>query len=420
MGEQTSKYVNMTAAELAKTLTPAMINALDTGRNDSGTAGVLGHTNTIVALIDRGLITAGGRKCQWTDRGFRVAAFVLHGKVPARPHAVAYDGNGGVITPSVEPKPVVETDPLIGARVSVVGEHAGRGRVETMNPTTGHPYVGFDDGRRAHVHPLNVTVIDDEPAFAPGARVLTPEGETATVNAEQPAADSVEVTVIGSSNRRTYTPEQLRPAPDDEPAPGARTLVDVLNDGEQLLAKLRDEIAAAQPQPAAETDPATDDSVSDLVDRIVRRSQYLALREVLDVLDGWERGARENGDLGARPAYGEYDVWHSSDVRRMIDDAARELGVPEPSKASRKFDVGPQFRVGERVYPRSGGEVVIVERVAEIEGSGGRQQFWPQGVTLPRHSDGYRLAGPSCTCKQASDTGHDSECPRAAWARGNR
>lgn len=82
----------------------------------------------------------------------------------------------------------------------------------------------------------------------------------------------------------------------------------------------------------AEADPATDDDVQELVDRIVRRAQYVALREVLKALDDWRMGARENHDaLGHR---GEYrPCWESfatGDVRRMVSDAARELGVPDP------------------------------------------------------------------------------------------
>jgi len=36
-----------------------------------------------------------------------------------------------------------------------------------------------------------------------------------------------------------------------------------------------------------------------------------------------------------------------------------------------------------------------------------------------QHNGHYGVRpGPDCTCVQASDTGHDSECPRAAFARG--
>jgi hypothetical protein len=56
--------------------------------------------------------------------------------------------------------------------------------------------------------------------------------------------------------------------------------------------------------------------VSQLVDRIVRRSQYEALKAVLDVLDGW----LDDGCLSFTPV----------DVRRIVNDAALELRVPEP------------------------------------------------------------------------------------------
>lgn len=89
-------------------------------------------------------------------------------------------------------------------------------------------------------------------------------------------------------------------------------------------------------QPTAVTDPATDDSVPDLVDRIVRRAQYVALRTTLEVLDGWIKGAEANHDANAHR--GETDpCWEQfapEDIRSMVNDAARELKVPEPWRRS--------------------------------------------------------------------------------------
>lgn len=65
-------------------------------------------------------------------------------------------------------------------------------------------------------------------------------------------------------------------------------------------------------------DPATDDDVNVLVDRIVRRAQYVALREVLAVLD-----------VDGRPALLNHDG-----VRRMLNDAARNLGTALPVTAA--------------------------------------------------------------------------------------
>jgi hypothetical protein len=267
-------------------------------------------------------------------------------------------GAGEYIAKRLAGPATAEIDPLIGARVSVVGEHAGRGRIETMNPTTGQPYVGFDDGRRAHVHPLSVTVIDEsaEPGYVPhstagrvkfggtvfavGDRVIctgSPSDGTRwridriyVPTDREPFAGLTDPDDTKPGTRGTALRLGLLAHADATPS-GGRTLADVFRDGEQLLGKLREEIAAAQP---ADTDPATDDSVSDLVDRIVRRSQYLALREVLDVLDGWIKGNAENAEGGV----GELEAvhrFHSQDIRHMINDAARELGVPEPYRGNR-------------------------------------------------------------------------------------
>lgn len=45
---------------------------------------------------------------------------------------------------------------------------------------------------------------------------------------------------------------------------------------------------------------------------------------------------------------------------------------------------------------------------------------WNAGYAASEEHHNYGVSGPACTCIQASDTGHDSECPRADWARGNR
>jgi hypothetical protein len=95
-----------------------------------------------------------------------------------------------------------------------------------------------------------------------------------------------------------------------------------------LTEAVRAELSAS-PVPA---DPATDDEVSELVDRIVRRSQYQALKAVLEALDGWIAGNLENveGGIGELEAVHRF---HAQDVRRMVNDAARELRVPEPYRA---------------------------------------------------------------------------------------
>lgn len=88
----------------------------------------------------------------------------------------------------------------------------------------------------------------------------------------------------------------------------------------------------------------------------------------------------------------EYDAY-KSELRIELEKFARgEKPYPYPP-APTPSDTGPQFKPGDRVYPRVvGGEVITVERVAVIEGSAGRQQFREVGGFAWRHSDEFVLA----------------------------
>jgi len=112
----------------------------------------------------------------------------------------------------------------------------------------------------------------------------------------------------------------------------ATGLVHGLSDLEALIKQ-----QAAEPGPARATDPATDDDIDEIVERLVRRAQYLALCKVLDELDGWREGQRSNHDANAHrgEAAGEqcWEHWHSSDVRTMVADAASELRTADPNGA---------------------------------------------------------------------------------------
>jgi hypothetical protein len=114
--------------------------------------------------------------------------------------------------------------------------------------------------------------------------------------------------------------------PVEQPGPGQQSAWTVFHDKMSEAIRAADEAVQAavrQPQPA---DPATEDSVPDLVDRVVRRAQYLALREVLSALDGWIEGMRENAAPGSLLAF------HQDDIRRMVNDAAHRLGTAQPWK----------------------------------------------------------------------------------------
>lgn len=74
-----------------------------------------------------------------------------------------------------------------------------------------------------------------------------------------------------------------------------------------------------------------------LTTRDQRESASLALYTLLTVLDGWIDGAHDNHEaLGHRGESTDRLCWtefHPSDIRRMVNDAARELGLsefPEP------------------------------------------------------------------------------------------
>lgn len=148
------------------------------------------------------------------------------------------------------------------------------------------------------------------------------------------------------------------------------------------------DLVAAEPAPMA--DPAVDDDSNELLDRIVRRAQYTALHAMLGVLDGWIEGAAENHEAMSHRDNDCCRDFAPADIRRMINDAAAELGVPAPYVP--EPDLGPQYVPGDRVVKSSvGGEVLTVDRVAVIAGSGGRQQFWAPGEHIARHSDEYRV-----------------------------
>lgn len=69
-----------------------------------------------------------------------------------------------------------------------------------------------------------------------------------------------------------------------------------------------------------------------LLNRIIARAKYDALREVLAALDSWVEGQKSNHEaLDHRgEAVNCWDYWHPDDIRRMINDAARATGTREP------------------------------------------------------------------------------------------
>lgn len=65
-----------------------------------------------------------------------------------------------------------------------------------------------------------------------------------------------------------------------------------------------------------------------------QRGAYRALKRLLDVLDGWIEGAQANHEAldhrGESTGSECWNQYHPDDIRAMINDAAREVGVTEP------------------------------------------------------------------------------------------
>lgn len=100
-----------------------------------------------------------------------------------------------------------------------------------------------------------------------------------------------------------------------------------------------------QPERPAEPAPRPRRKRGPLTTRDQRESASLALYTLLTVLDGWIEGAHENHEaLGHRGESTDQLCWtefHPSDIRRMVNDAARELGLsefPEPAEGQAKED----------------------------------------------------------------------------------
>jgi hypothetical protein len=127
MGENRNKTRTVVVDGVTYKLTDAMIGALESGRPSFGTANVLGRSGTIVALIERGLVTA-GRTHQWTQAGYKVASAVLSGRTPTwaeghpapiQPSTPAYDGEGGVIARGAAPEAIELDLPALGHPITL-------------------------------------------------------------------------------------------------------------------------------------------------------------------------------------------------------------------------------------------------------------------------------------------------------------
>lgn len=94
------------------------------------------------------------------------------------------------------------------------------------------------------------------------------------------------------------------------------------------LTSLLGQIIERLPEPAAKPVPPRALKGSEL-----SQAKRLALIAMLDTLDGWIEGAKENHDaMGHSHENRGEECWRQytpSDIRRMVNDAAREVGVSE-------------------------------------------------------------------------------------------
>lgn len=129
---------------------------------------------------------------------------------------------------------------------------------------------------------------------------------------------------------------EVHGAPKQLPRPPSAT-VDEISKVAGAVADLAKQIAAVsvprEPDPTQLTVVAgddvplsiLDDAQREIVERMVRRAQYDALKTMLEHVDGWIEGARLNG---AEPSAAEQ--FHADDIRAMINDTAREVGTRAP------------------------------------------------------------------------------------------
>jgi len=67
-----------------------------------------------------------------------------------------------------------------------------------------------------------------------------------------------------------------------------------------------------------------------LLKRAIRRAAYDMGKALLDVLDGWIEGQQENHEAMGHRDTDCCDTFEPDDIRRMVNDAARVMGAPEP------------------------------------------------------------------------------------------
>lgn len=130
------------------------------------------------------------------------------------------------------------------------------------------------------------------------------------------------------TRERTFTPDRYL-----EKYGPVRPLVIVRSESGQPPIMVLAKPGEVQPEPPEPAPPGVVDR-GGVLGVAGQRGAYRALKRVLDVLDGWIDGAKANHDaLEHRGESTGDECWtrfHPDDIRNMVNDAAREVGVTEP------------------------------------------------------------------------------------------
>lgn len=352
MGEMTQEEI----ARVAKTLRPAMVNAMVTG-NAYGTR-VIGKVVTRNALRSRGLIDDAS---MWTALGWAVVLHVVntepgwnpdHFKTRDQIHAEALQEDAARKLDgerySYDPRRPCDS-------TCIEHRRGGRLRHRVGCPAVTNPPAPIRNGWQQILgHPDgNIRCIEtgiEIRAIGHGFRweILCPEWQ----RPERKVLRTVrifttKIEALGHATKATRPAMRLHIAAAHAEAmredTRRRTLArldglrELLTSGDKVpgfrageVPPMRDRIHAGAygPDVAAFDINIGDGSLTaaaDLVTRAVKRAQYDALRAVLAEVDGWEaRGSDLHPDVRAAGRVA------ANSFRHMLNEAARKLGVREP------------------------------------------------------------------------------------------
>lgn len=315
MGE-TSK----TPEQIAAKLSPAMRRVLMTGASSEGAAKVYGHTNTIIALIERGLITIDSlphRGHRWTKLGREVArhAWGEYGasaiKTMDELHELAIDEDAKRFPVPERPAhlwPTTLQRPAPGDRV--MSRFGQSGFLISEDGDTAVVSVGIE--ARRVVLSSDAFALDWWPdprgvAASPDPHEILRGLSTAVAGWAERFGKIPPASVFGATPRSAPRPaivDKIINGGPVDPGPGS---VDM---GTADFNALRDYLLH-------------ESAGKEFDSRVVRRAHYEALRAVLGRLDAW----RSVGNLYPEDAQQRADVVVGA-VREMVMDAAIGLGVP--------------------------------------------------------------------------------------------